>query len=230
MNNLFLNKLKTLRILYVEDEEGIRKKISDALRYYSKEVFEATDGESGLKLYKEKNPDIIFTDILMPKMNGIEFIKQVRQSDDQIPIVITTAHTDMHYLLSAIELHLEQYIIKPINLKDLKKSLQKCIETILKVRSVTEILPCGFCYDFDNKILTREGEEIKLNKKEILFFELLIQNKHRVVSYQEIQDYVWQDDIMSDDALKSLVRNIRQKFPKGCIKNLSGVGYRILND
>ncbi|MDX1808842.1 MAG: response regulator transcription factor [Sulfurospirillaceae bacterium] len=230
MNNLLLEKLKTLRILYIEDEEGIRKKVSDALRYYSKEVIEASDGKTGLKLYMEKDPDIIFTDILMPEMNGIELIKIIRKKNNQIPIVITTAHTDMEYLLSAIELHLEQYIIKPINLKDLKNSLQKCIEVILKNRSFIKKLPSGFSYDFDHKVLMYDHKEIKLSKKEILFFELLIQNSHRIVTYQELQNYIWKDDVMSEDALKSLVRNIRQKFPKGYIKNLSGIGYRILDD
>lgn len=229
MDKISLQKLKTLTILYAEDEEKIRKKISDSLRYYVKGVIEAQNGQIALKLYRELKPDIVFTDIKMPKKDGIELVKEIRKDDKQTPIVMITAHTDEEYLLSVVNLHLEEYIIKPINLKDLKNSLQKCLDVISKNHSVSKDLPCGYSYDFDTKILTCRGEVIKLNKKEIAFFELLIQNRHRVLTYVEFQNYIWQDDFMSNDALKSLVRNIRQKFPKDYIINLSGVGYR-LND
>lgn len=229
MDKILLEKLKTLTILYAEDEEGIRKKISDSLRYYVKDVIEAKDGENALKLYKEHQPDIIFTDVMMPKLDGIELVRAIRQDDTKTPIVIITAHTDKEYLLRAVDLHLEQYIIKPINLTDLKNALRKCVDVISKIHALIRDLPGDYSYDFDNKILTCRDKIIKLSKKEIAFFELLIQNRHRVVTYSELQNYIWKDEFMSDDALKSLVRNIRQKFPKDYIKNLSGIGYR-LND
>jgi DNA-binding response OmpR family regulator len=229
MDKISLEKLKTLTILYAEDEEGIRKKISDSLRYYVKDVIEAQNGEVALKLYWEKRPDIVFTDILMPKVNGIEFVKTIREKDNKTPIVMLTAHTNKEYLLEVVDLHLEQYITKPINLKDLKNSLEKCLEVISRNHAVVKELLCGYSYDFDNKMLTYKNKEIKLSKKEIAFFELLVQNRHRVVTYAQLQNYIWQDEIMSDEALKSLVRNIRNKFPKDYIKNLSGIGYK-LND
>ena len=229
MDKIFLEKLKTLTILYAEDEEGIRRKISDSLRYYAKDVIEAENGEVALRLYKKYKPDILFTDIMMPKLDGIELVRAIRKDDDKTPIVIITAHTDKEYLLRAVDLHLEQYIIKPINLTDLKNALQKCLDVISKNHAFIRDLPSGYSYDFDNKVLTCRDEVIKLSKKEIVFLELLIQNRHRVVTYSELQNYIWQDEIMSDDALKSLVRNIRHKFPKDYIKNLSGVGYK-LND
>ncbi len=229
MDRIFLEKLKTLTILYAEDEEGIRKKISNSLRYYAKDVIEAENGEVALKLYKKYKPDILFTDIMMPKLDGIELVRAIRKDDDKTPIVIITAHTDREYLLRAVDLHLEQYIIKPINLSDLKNALQKCLDVISKNHAFIRNLPGDYSYDFDNKILTCRDEVIKLSKKEIAFLELLLQNRHRVVTYSELQNYIWQNEIMSDDALKSLVRNIRHKFPKDYIKNLSGVGYK-LND
>ena len=227
MDKISLEKLKTLTILYAEDEEGIRKKITNSLGYYAKEVIEASNGEEALRLYREKKPDIIFTDIMMPKMDGIEFVKEIRKENVEIPIVILTAHTDKKYLLSAIDLYLEQYIIKPINLKDLKNSLERSLSVISKNHSISKKLPQDCSYDFDTKILTCKEQDVKLNKKEINLFELLLHNQHRVVTYKELQDHIWGDDYMSDDALKSLVRNIRQKLPKDYIQNLSGVGYKI---
>ena len=227
MQKEFLEKLKTLKILYVEDEEDIRKKISNSLSYYVKEVIEAKNGKEGLSLYYELKPDIIFTDIMMPEMNGIELVKTIRKEDNKTPIVMVTAHTDQEYLLSAVQLHLEQYIVKPINLKELKNTLEKCIHVICENKTIKKNLPDGYNYDLDHKVLTHNNKEIHLTKKEIIFLELLLENKNRVVSYDELQTKVWEDDVMTDGALKSLIRNMRNKLPKDYIKNLSGIGYRI---
>lgn len=227
MDKVLAQKLKTLTILYAEDEEGIRKNIADSLRYYAKDVIEASDGKEAYKLYKKHSPDIIYTDIMMPYMDGVELVAKIRKTDSKTPIVMVTAHTDKEYLLRAVELHLEQYIIKPISLKELKKSLEKCIHVINLQHSIQADLPDNYKYDFDKKILTHHENEVKLTKKEVIFFELLLQNRHRVVSYVEIENHVWGDDIMTDLALKSLIRNIRAKFPKKYITNLSGVGYKL---
>lgn len=164
---------------------------------------------------------------MMPIMDGIELVKTIRKEDTKTPVVIVTAHTDKDYLLSAVELHLEQYIVKPINLKELKDALYKCLSVISQNHAVEKKLPYGYSYDFDHKILTCKDQEIKLTKREIAFFELLLQNKNRVVTYDELQNYIWGDDVMTDAALKSLIRNIRHKLPKDYIKNLSGIGYRL---
>ena len=74
MDKISLEKLKTLTILYAEDEEGIKQKIANSLSYYVKEVKTAQNGEVALKLYENEKPDMIFTDIMMPKMDGIEFV------------------------------------------------------------------------------------------------------------------------------------------------------------
>ncbi len=227
MNILIKQKLKTLTILYAEDEEIIRKNIASTLRYYAKEVIEATDGIEAYKLYKKHKIDILYTDVLMPNLNGIELVKKIRAEDKNIAIVMVTAHTDKDYLLQAVELHLEQYVVKPMNLKTLKESLTKCVKSINQNNSITQKLPNGFTYNFDIKAFINEQENIKLTKKEALLFELLLSNSHRVVSYNEIESEVWEGEIMSELALKSLVRNLRGKFFKECVKNHSGIGYKL---
>lgn len=230
MMKLLLEKLKTLTVLYAEDEEGIRTNVAKTLSYYVKRVIEAANGEDAFTLYQQEKPDIIFTDIMMPgNMDGIELVRQVRKENSKIPIVLITAHTDKEYLLKAVSLHLEQYIVKPINLKNLKEALLKCVDVISSSRSIDMSLPNGYAYDFDNKILSFHNEEIKLTKMQIMFFELLLQNRHRIVTYDELQECVWQDQIMTDSALKSLVKNLRQKLPKEYIVNLSGVGYKLVD-
>ena len=82
---LWLEKLKSLTLLYAEDEEGIRKPMSNSLGYYLKEVYEATNGEEALDIYYDKRPDIILTDLRMPVRDGLEMVKQIRKSDKKPP-------------------------------------------------------------------------------------------------------------------------------------------------
>jgi len=226
VDKLFLERLKTLKILYAEDEEGIRKNIAASLRYYTKEVIEAENGKIALELYKSEKPDIVITDILMPLMNGVDLVREIRKTDEETPLVIISAHTDREFLLKVVDLHLEQYIIKPVNLNGLLEALARCLKRIAQTHTIVYELPCGYMYDVDHKLLTYEGETIHLNKKEAGFLELLLHNKQRIVTYEELQANVWQDDVMTDSALRSLVRNLRKKLPKDFITNLSGVGYR----
>ncbi|MCD8544251.1 MAG: response regulator transcription factor [Sulfurospirillum cavolei] len=226
MDKLFWEHLKALRILYAEDEDGIRKNIAASLRYYAKEVLEAENGKVALELYRNERPDIVITDVLMPVMNGIELVEKIRAEDETTPLVIISAHTDKEYLLKVVDLHLEQYIVKPVNLKGLLEALQRCLKRISKNHAIVYELPCGYFYDVDHKELRFEGEMIHLNKKEALFLELLLHNKQRIVTYDELQSHIWQDDVMTDSALRSLVRNLHKKLPKDFITNLSGVGYR----
>ncbi|KAB7886511.1 response regulator transcription factor [Poseidonibacter ostreae] len=223
-----LEKLQNLTLLYAEDEVGIRENIADSLRYYVKEVYEANDGEEGYELYLEKTPDIILSDIHMPNVNGIEFIKKVRQIDKNIPVVMITAHTDKEYLLEAVELHMEKYIVKPLDLDELFESLDKCITLLDSNRKVILKVDKDYVYDYDLKELKYKDESIILNKKEMTFLEVLISNQNRIVNYEELQDKVWGDDIMTDSALRSLVRNLRKKLPTDLLFNLSGVGYRLV--
>ena len=221
-------KLQNLTLLYAEDEEGIRKNIADSLSYYVKEVIEASNGAEAFELYEQKKPDIILSDIHMPILNGIEFVKKVRQIDKNIPIIMITAHTDKEYLLQAVELKMEKYIVKPIELEVLFEVFRKCLQTIEFNNNITLEIDSDYVYDYDKKELKYKKEIVLLNKKEISFFELLIKNQNRIVSYDELQQKVWIDDVMTDSALRSLVRNLRKKLPTDIIFNLSGIGYRFV--
>lgn len=221
------SKLKTVTILYAEDEEGIRKNITKTLRYYAKKVFEATNGKEALELYEENRPDIIISDIHMPIMDGIDFIKEIRKVDKTTPVVMITAHTDKKYLLEAVELHMEKYIVKPINTKILFETLGKCLEALNFDEIVTLSCDKDYTYDFGDKKLKYKNDVILLNKKEISFMELLIRNENRVVKYEEIQNKVWRDNVMTDSALRSVVLHLRKKLPTNIINNLSGIGYKL---
>jgi len=120
--------LKQLTILYVEDDERIRESFTAIFNKLFKSVTIAFDGEDGLEKYKNLNKknkfDIILSDINMPKLNGMDMLKEIRSFDQDIPFIFTTAHADSTYLLEAINLGVTHYLIKPINIKEMMVQVQ----------------------------------------------------------------------------------------------------------
>jgi len=122
--------LKELRILYVEDEEGIRLQLGQFLRRRVQDVMIAHDGREGLALFVENKPDIVITDLLMPNMNGLEMTEAILKINPRTPVIITTAFNETDYLLKAIDLGVEAYVIKPIQTERLTRSLLKCARNL----------------------------------------------------------------------------------------------------
>ncbi len=220
-----MDNLKNLKILYIDDEEFIREDAVEYLSFYCDNVYEASDGLDGLEKYESLNPDIIITDIKMPKLNGIEMIKKIRQKDKKTKIIIATAFLETSYLIEAIELGLIKYLVKPIMEDTLLPVLKRCTEDIVQKSSIFNIFG-GYKFDIFNQTLFFGKEQIVLTKKELLFLELLIKNHNRTVKYDEFSTYVW-SGYMSDDALRAIVRELRKKMSKQSIKNVSGIGYQI---
>lgn len=222
------SKLKDFKVLFVEDEDKIRQHIVNSLKYLVEEVKEAPHGMEALEVMKNFFPDIIITDLEMPLMNGVEFIKNVRKNNKDVCIIVLTAHTNNNYLLELIDMHIDHFIIKPINFEKLLNVLQKCEISILEQKTIRHPLPLDYSYDEDKKILSYKNEIIKLTKKEILFLELLFRNSFRIVSYDELENYVWKDSVMTESSVRSLVKNLRRKLPIELIENLSGIGYKLV--
>ncbi|MFA6740570.1 MAG: response regulator [Arcobacteraceae bacterium] len=218
---------KNIKILYVEDDEIARENGIEYLENFFEQIYEASDAIKALQLYEKYQPDIIITDIQMPKLNGLEFIKRIRQKDKKTQIIIITAFCDKDYLLKAIELGLVKYLVKPVREKEFEEALFLCVNSLQNNESNIVKLENNSYFDIFNKNLVINEEIIKLRTKEILFLELLIKNKNRYVSYEEIENYVWNDSVMTKDALKTLVKNIKNKIPKNLILNLTNSGYKI---
>ena len=218
---------KNIKILYVEDDEVARENGIEYLQNFFAQIYEASDAIKALQLYEKYQPDIIITDIQMPKLNGLEFVKRIRQKDKKTQIIIITAFCDKDYLLKAIELGLVKYLVKPVCEKEFEEALFLCVNSLQNNESNIIKLDENSYFDIFNKNLLINEEIIKLRTKEILFLELLIKNKNRYVSYQEIENYVWSDSVMTKDALKTLVKNLKTKIPKELILNLTNSGYKI---
>ena len=118
-----IEELKNISVLCVEDEDGIRQTIVNTLNYYFKDVYEATSGNEGFELYEYYKPKIVITDIQMRDGNGLELVKQIRENDTETMIIMLTAHSNEEYLMELINLNINYYILKPLNLKKLFEAL-----------------------------------------------------------------------------------------------------------
>ncbi|MGB9801976.1 MAG: response regulator [Arcobacter sp.] len=216
-----------IKILYVEDDDVTRENAIEYLENYFVNIYEAKDGLDALKKFEKINPDIIITDIQMPKVDGLEFAKNVRQKNKEVQIIVITAFSHKEYLLKAIELQLVKYLMKPIKENELKDALELCVDNLKN--SSTNIIRLNETSVFDkyNHTLLINDELVKLRIKETDLLTLLLNNKDRYVTYEEIENYVWKDFPMTKDALKTLVKYLKQKISKDIISNQNGVGYKI---
>lgn len=219
--------LGNLKVLLVEDEEKVREYIAKSLRYIVSEVQEASNGKEALKILDTFSPDIIITDLEMPVMNGVEFIKTLRKRDKNVCIAVLTAHSTNEYLINLVDMHIEQFIIKPINFDKMLVVLEKCQKVIINKVEQNLYSFLDYTYDFNQKNLKYKDTIITLTKKEILFLELLFVHSNRIIIYEELQESIWSNTIMTDNAIRSLVRNLRSKLPEDFIVNLSGIGYKL---
>ena len=123
-------------ILYVEDELNIRKQLSKFLTYISSELYIAQNGEDGLEQYKLHSPDIVVSDIKMPKMNGIDMVKAIKAINLKQHVIFTTAHSESGFFLDAIEVQVDGYILKPVELDLLENKIEQIKEQILTKRKL----------------------------------------------------------------------------------------------
>jgi PAS domain S-box-containing protein len=122
-----------LKILYAEDEEDIRTLLARVLKKLAKEVIVAQNGLEALSMYKECSPDIIITDINMPKMSGFEMAEKVRENNKLIPIIAVTAHNDTEHFMDAIKLGVTSFLVKPVEISELQRVLTS-VEQIVNLQ------------------------------------------------------------------------------------------------
>jgi len=123
--------MQKLKVLYVEDDEFAREEIADFLEFEVGELKTAENGEDGLEIFKTFKPDIVITDINMPKMNGLEMSKEIKKISPNIPIIVTSAYSDSDYIIKAIEIGISRYVLKPIDVDELLTMVKQSARELL---------------------------------------------------------------------------------------------------
>ena len=217
-------------ILVVDDEERMRKLIKDFLTNKGYHILEAEDGEKALEIYQENKSKImlVLLDVMMPKLDGWSVLRQIRQENKELPIIMLTARGEEQDELFGFELGVDEYISKPFS----PKILVARVEAILKRtgKNEKEIKDLGgIQIDKEGRTVSVDGKPIELSLREYELLLYLVQNENIALSRDKILNNVWNYDYYGDTiTIDSHVKKIRHKLGKKgkYIKTIRGIGYK----
>ncbi len=223
-----------LKVLYIEDDEAFALEVKDLLSSFFLQVDIAKDGEEGFARYKKAYElqgigyDLVITDINMPLMNGIELTKAIYELNEHQPIVVISAHNESQYLLEFVNIGIEYFLVKPFNTDEVINVLLKVTKKIYLNSSIVK-LANGYTWDRNSLSLLFENKPIKLTKKEIMFFKMLIDNGTSITKTEDIFFELWGDKVedINTDVLNPMISRLRKKLPKQLIKSVYGLGYTL---
>ena len=220
----FAQKMKSYTVLYVEDDPQVRQYMTEFLNRYCKEVYACDNSEVGMEIYHKQHPDILLLDINLPGMSGIDMATLIRKNDKKTRILISTAYTNKEFMLRAIELELTRYLVKPVTSEELFTAFEKCLQELHSDENIA--LGEGYIYSKSLTAIVKGDEKIILRKKEAELLEFFMAHEGEVLRYDVLEDSIWSDGVMTRDAIRSQIRNIRQKIALELFENISGIGYK----
>ncbi len=186
--------LKTISVLLAEDDQEIREQLSTFLKRIVGTLHIAENGEMGLEAFKASRPDIVITDIRMPKMDGLEMAKAIKEMDRTVPIIVTTAYNETQFLLNAIEMGLDKYVIKPTDTDILIEAIYACALNLFQKREL-EVKTKAIQYILDlnpNFIILSNHEEVEYINQTALNF----------LGYSSLEDFKMDAQQFDDFFLK----------------------------
>jgi len=222
------------KILVVEDEPGIMVSLRDELESEGYTVHTAESGDKALALAKEKNPDLIILDIMLPVLNGYEVCKRLRMDGDLTPIIMLTVKDKEVDKVLGLELGADDYVTKPFSLRELMARVKAVFRRIEeRGKGLVNYTFGEISLDFQKYEATRKGKKLDLTPLEFRMLKLLIEKKGQVISRNDFLDHIWGEDNVSVSfrTVDSHIANIRKKIeddpsnPKH-ILSLRSVGYK----
>ena len=227
--------MEKLTVLVVDDDREIVESIAIFLQADGYLVRKAYNGLEALDIVMTENVHLIILDIMMPELDGIKTLLKVRESKN-LPIILLSAKSEDADKILGRTAGADDYITKPFNPSELvarvKSQLRRYTQLGAMQIKETQIVIRGLVLDTESKSVTVDGEAVRLTPLEYKILELLCRHPGRVFSTEEIYRQVWNDDIVSDNAIAVHVRHIREKIeinPKEprYLKVVWGVGYKI---
>ncbi|EAK1191321.1 response regulator transcription factor [Campylobacter jejuni] len=217
---------KELIILVVEDEVKARESMINILSERFSKVIGAQNGDEGLKKFKKFKPDLVITDIAMPIMDGLDMAREIKEISDDVPIVVLSAYSEKERLLRSIDIGIDKYLIKPVDIEELFKVLDYLIGEKIEVNMLVKISE-EYQFNKTKRTLIYSGEEIVLTKKELAFISLLLKQPGALVLHEDIKKNVWIGEHVSDTAVRTFIKRVRDKVGEDFIKNVPSLGYKI---
>jgi DNA-binding response OmpR family regulator len=213
-----------MKILLLEDDHLIAEQIRDYFELFSHKV---TWYDNGLTLVDSANPaayDVMLLDINTPGLNGLEVLRELRAYSITTPAIFITAMSDLEYLKKAYALGCNDYVRKPFDIEELEIRIEHLIK-----QDCSHLINITGLYAFDMKSekLYYKGNEVHLNPKEHALIYLLLKHKNEIVSKESLHTYVWEDQSISDNTLRTTIKKLRDKLDENFIVSYRGAGYKI---
>lgn len=217
------------KILLVDDEEDILEFLGYNLRKEGFQVSTANNGLTAIEKASSEIPHLIIMDVMMPEMDGFSAVQEIRKNPklNESLIVFLTARSEDYSQITGFEAGADDYVTKPIKIKVLISRIVALLRRSLKSDTSNAIEINNLVIDEDRYIITKDGIELSLPKKEFKLLKLLASSPNKVFSREEIFSKVWGDDvIVGDRTIDVHVRKIREKIGLENIKTIKGVGYK----
>lgn len=224
-----LPKTKNLKVLYVEDHDLVREETKKLLNFFFDDIMIAIDGQIGFELSKSREFDLIISDIEMPNLDGISMIKLIREYNKDIPVIIFSAYSNTEYLMQAIDIGISGYMIKPYNTDELIDIISKIVikNDLIKNTKKYINLRHNFKWNNKNSILLKDDLEIKLTKNEIELFNLFINSDKSSLSYQMIEEHIFDDYNGDNKRSRNLISRLKNKLEFNLFEGIYSYGYKI---
>ena len=219
-------ELSDLSVLYIMDNQDKDENLFSLLCNTVNKVTCTSTIIESKQQYMKQSPCLIIIDSDFKSREIIDFLIEIRCDDIKTAFIVLSNNKDNQYLTELLELYITKYIIKPFDNTILIEALNKCMEIIERRIYSNFKLSDGIFFNFQTQSIIKHNESFVLNKKESLLINLLIQNQGRVITYEEIEYHIWNNECTTA-ALKSLIRDLRKKTFKNIIKNYSGIGYKL---
>lgn len=221
------------KILIVDDEQGIRENLKMYLEYNENDGFEVTcasDGLEAVKLCENQNFDLVIMDIMMPKMDGLTALKEIRKTQN-VPVIVLSARGEEYDKLFCFEMGADDYVTKPFSAKEVvarvKAILNRSGRSVEKERDTRTF--GGLVIDFEGRNVIVDKKKVDMTPKEyeVLFF--LVRNEGKAVSREKLLSNVWGFDFYGDDrTVDTHIKMLRSNLGpyRNCIVTLRGLGYK----
>jgi len=225
--------MDAVKILIVDDEPDILEFLEYNLLKEGYEVLTASDGEEGIKLAEKEKPQLIILDIMMPRMDGVEVCRRLRNRPefDKTVVAFLTAREEDYSQIAALDVGGDDYITKPIRPRvfiSRVKALLRRSERLKEESPIVDVVEVGNLIIDPERVSVQKGEEvIELAKKEFELLYLLVSKPGKVFSREEIFNKVWGTDvIVGNRTIDVHIRKLREKIGDQYIKTIKGIGYK----
>lgn len=218
-----------MRLLICEDEEDILNGLAKGLRKLNYYVDTAIDGEEALSLYFESNYDLIILDLNMPKLDGLEVLKAIREDNPESKVIILSARDSLNDKVLGLDLGANDYLVKPFHFRELEARIRALLRTSYsKSDDIIQLESQDITLYLNKKQVKKNGETVQLTPKEYAIFEYLCLNKDTLISTDELLKH--NIDMNANDTssvIKVHIAAIRKKLGSDVIKTSRGMGYTI---